>query len=208
MKPYRLYTRNQTGGMAVEAALKLSGVTFDTVTVPRPDALTATADFAKVNPRLQVPVLIHPDGTVITEGPAILAHIGDAFPAAGLIPTPGTALRATHDRWLGFFHANVYEAMLREFRPERYTTDPTTASPVRFAATAYIRRHFQIFESELTGGPFLTGQTVLMVDIYLWMLCFWTDLDWLATHCPRIHDLWSTAQSHPTLARIAATHFP
>lgn len=90
MRPYRLFSRHQTGGMAIEAALDEAGVPYELVDVPRPVTPEQKAEFAKINPRLQVPVLLHPDGTVITEGPAILHHLGDAFPDAGLIPPSGS----------------------------------------------------------------------------------------------------------------------
>jgi glutathione S-transferase len=207
MKPYRLFSRDQTGGMAIEAALDEAGVPYDLVDVPSPATSEQKAEFAGINPRLQVPVLIHPDGTVITEGPAILHHLGDAFPDAGLVPIPGSSARASHDRWLSFFHANVYEGMLRELAPARYTTDAASAPAVQSAATDYIRRHFLIFETELGEGPYLSGSTLSMFDIYLWMLCFWMDPDWLAANCKNTHRLWSTARNRPALARIAQKHF-
>lgn len=207
MAGYQLYGRRQTGVMAVQAALAEAGVAHDYVDTPRPTTPEDLAAFAVINPRLQVPVLIHPDGTVITEGPAILTHIADAHPAAGLIPPPGSSARARHDRWLAFFHANVYEAMLRELWGDRYTTDPGGAEAVQASATAYIHRHFQIFEGELGKGPFLFDQRFSVFDIYLWMLCFWMNEAWLLANCPRICRLWQEAAARPAMARVGEGHF-
>lgn len=207
MDPYLLYGRKQTGVMAIQAALDEARVPYTYTTLAVPATEADKAAFARLNPCLQVPILIHPDGTIITEGPAILHHIADAFPAARLIPPPGTSLRARHDRWLGFFHANVYEAMLRELAPARYTDDRPSAPAVQSAATAYVRRHFALFEGALDNGPYLLGDALTVFDIYLWMLCFWVDRDWLARTCPRIARLWTTANARPALSRIAQTHF-
>lgn len=206
MTQYRLYGRRQTGVMAIEAALVEAGIPFTLINTPRPTTPEEMAAFAAINPRLQVPVLIHPDGTVITEGPAILTHIADATPAAGLIPPPGTSARALHDRWLAFFHANVYEAMLRELNPARYG-DEAAAPAIKTAATAYVRQHFQLFEAELGAGPYMFREKVCILDIYLWMLCYWIDADWLATNCPRLNRLWTTAQTRPALAKVGHAHF-
>lgn len=81
------------GAMVVEAALALADVSFTFRPVPSPASDEERAAFASVNPRGQVPALIHPDGTVISEGPAILGHLADAFRAAGLAPPPGSAAR-------------------------------------------------------------------------------------------------------------------
>jgi glutathione S-transferase len=156
-----------------------------------------------------VPVLIHPDGTVITEGPAILSHLADAFPVARLAPAPGTSARATQDRWIAFFQANVYEAMLRELAPGRYTDDLAAGPAIASAATAYVRRHFLIFEAEVALGhtPGPAGNTLSALDIYVWMLCFWLDRDWLAKHCPTITGSWEQHRRHPVLAPVEAAHF-
>jgi len=204
---YTLYGRRQTGVMAIEAALAQAGVPFDFIDTPRPRSPEEIAAFAAINPRLQVPVLIHSDGTVITEGPAILGHIADAHPSARLAPVPGSTGRARHDRWLAYFHANVYEGMLRELFPDRYTTDPQGGDGVQKAATAYVRHHFQLFETELGTGPYLGGEAISVFDIYLWMLCYWIDAEWLVSHCPKIARLWTSATVHPALGDVGKRHF-
>ena len=207
---YALYGRRQTGSMAIEAALALAGADWVLHQTPRPTTEAELAALQRVNPRGQVPILIHPDGTVITEGPAILLHIADAFPTARIAPTPGSAARAWHDRWLAFFQANVYEGMLRELFPDRYTTDPASAPSVATAATAYVRRHFLIFEAILPTHPtqgFLCGPDPTVLDIYLWMLCFWIDADWLAANCPSFSAHWHRTRALPALSPIEAAHF-
>jgi glutathione S-transferase len=207
---YRLYGRRQTGSMAIEAALVLCGADWTPVDTPRPKTDADRAALQTINPRGQVPILIHPDGTVITEGPAILSHLADAFPAVGLAPLPGTSARAWHDRWLAFFQANVYEAMLRELFPDRYTTDPAGGPAVAAAATGYVRRHFLIFEAELaprTDRDFLCGTAPSALDIYLWMLCFWMDADWLAAHCPALFAHWQRTRGLAPLQSVEKAHF-
>ncbi|MCA0274199.1 MAG: glutathione S-transferase family protein [Proteobacteria bacterium] len=207
---YVLYGRRQTGSMVVEAALTLVGAAYSFRAVPSPASVEKRAVYTKINPRGQVPALIHPDGTVITEGPAILNHLADAFPEAGLAPPPGSAQRAWHDRWLAFFHANVYEGMLRELIPDRYTTDASGSAALSEAATAYVRRHFLIFEAELAHRPqgdFFCGAGPSALDLYLWMLCFWIDADWLAANCPRLAAHWHRMREREALAPVEVAHF-
>lgn len=207
---YILYGRRQTGSMAIEAALDLAGADWTFQLTPRPTTETELAALLSINPRGQVPILIHPDGTVITEGPAILLHLADAFPATGLAPSPGSAARAWHDRWLAFYQANVYEGMLRELFPDRYTTDGASAPAIATAATDYVRRHFRIFEAEIAARPaqpFFCGPKPTVLDIYLWMLCFWMDADWLVANCPSLAAHWHRMRASPVLARIETGHF-
>jgi glutathione S-transferase len=195
--------------MAIEAALALCSAEWQLIDTPRPASDAERTAFLRINPRGQVPVLIHPDGTVITEGPAILSHLADAFPAAGLAPAPGSSARARHDRWMAFFQANVYEGMLREIAPGRYSDDPAAGPAIASAATEYVRRHFLIFDAEVSrqGSPCLLGASLAMLDIYVWMLCFWLDRDWLAADCPAINAAWMRHRLHPVLSPIEAAHF-
>ncbi len=204
---YRLYGWRQTGSMAIEAALGVAGIAHDFIPVSRRTDENLGPAFTAINPRQQLPALVCPDGTVVTEGPAILAHLADAHPAAGLIPPAGSTARARHDRWMAFFHANGYEGMLREIRPGRYTDDPAGAEAVKSSATAYVKRHFIIFEGEIGPGPFFFGERLSVLDIYVWMLCYWLDLDWLAETCPRVHRLMRAADALPALAEVWQRHF-
>src|SRR3546814_7545101 len=63
-------------------------------------------DYLAINPMGKVPAIRH-RGQVVTECAAICAYLADAFPEAGLAPTP--AERAGYYRWL-FFAAGPVEA--------------------------------------------------------------------------------------------------
>lgn len=207
---YRLYGRRQTGSMAIEAALGFCPADWTLIDTPRPKTEAERTALLQINPRGQVPILVHPDGTVITEGPAILSHLAGAFPTANLAPAPGSSVRAWHDRWLAYHQANVYEGMLRELFPDRYTLDPAGGPAVAAAATDYVRRHFSIFEAELArraDTAFLCGTGPSILDIYLWMLCFWIDASWLATTCPRLAAHWQRMRALPALIPVEKAHF-
>ena len=204
---YTLYGFKFTGSCAIEAALAEARVAHDFIAVNTKAGETRADAFTKINPRQQVPVLQLPDGTIITEGPAILAHIADAHPAVKLSPPPGTSQRATHDRWLAFFHANLYEGELRQLFPERYVDDPACAPSAKRAADQYVERHFLIFESELKNTPYVFGADLTILDIYVWMLAQWMPQDWLAAHCPRTFRLSEAVAKRPLIAPIHAHHF-
>ncbi len=207
MAGYRLFGNRLTGSCAVEAALAEAQVSYEFVVVNTKAGETRTPAFGKVNPRQQVPVLELPDGTIVTEGPAILAHIADAHPSSGLAPRPGSSQRATHDRWVGFFHANVYEGELRQLFPERYADVAAAAPAVKRAADAYVERHFRIFEDALKQEPFFFATQFTNLDIYVWMLSQWMPQDWMAENCPKVHRLSLATAARPAIAPVHAHHF-
>jgi glutathione S-transferase len=206
MAGYVLYGRNGSGSAVVEAALVEAKVPFELRDVPGDREAAEAEGFMRINPRGQVPALVLPDGTVATEGPATLLHIADAFPASNLAPKPGTSARVTHDRWLCFLHANCYEAELRRFYPDRYTDDPAGAPAVSSAALAYARRHYVLLESEVPLTPFVFGDRISMLDLYLWMLIQWHDPAWASTHCPKIWALAQAIAQRPSIAPLQAKH--
>jgi glutathione S-transferase len=207
MTGYVLYGWKLTGSLAIEAALAEASVPFDLVPINTKAREHQTEAFARLNPRLQLPVLRLPDGSCIAEGPAILNHIADAFPAARLAPPPGSSDRAHHDRWLAFFHANVYEGELRKLFPNRYVDDEAAAASVKRAAEAYVERHYRIFEAAIVDGPFFLGDNLSVLDIYVWMLAQWMDRPWLAANCPQVLNLADDVAARPKIAPVHAFHF-
>jgi GST-like protein len=204
---YKLYGWRQTGSMAIEAAFAELGVDYDFVPVSRKTNENLSEAFRKINPRQQLPALMLPDGSIMTEGAAMLLHLGDAFPASGLLPKPGSGDRAQHDRWLAFFAVNVYEGELRQLRPSNYTTDPAGAEGVKAAADAYVARHFKIYDAALGEGPYLFGNNFTMVDIYVWMLAQWMEQFWLVQYCPKVKRLSDSVMARPSIAPIQKAHF-
>jgi GST-like protein len=204
MTTYRLYGYPQSGSAVVELALVAGGIAHQLVDLdPEAGDLTAAA-FLKINPRGQVPVLCLPDGSAVTELPAILNHLADAHPGCGLAPPPGTAARAQHDRWLAFVHANVYEGVLRMFYTERYTTDPDGVPGVRAAAEAYVHHHLGLLAAVVGEGPFLLGPAPMGVDYLITVILSWLDRDNVAGTAPRLLALADAVKATPSLAAVAA----
>jgi glutathione S-transferase len=203
---YRLYGSSGSGSASVEAALAEAGADYSVTSVNTGNREHLTEEYRAINPRQQVPSLALPDGSVMTEGAAMLLHLADAFPASRLAPQPGSSARAQHDRWLIFMAVNIYEGELRKAYAERYSDDAAGAEAVRANADSYVKRHHEILEQAIVG-PFLLGGEMTMADIYLWMLACWMDPDWLATHCPKIAALAAAVGVRPHVASIQAAHF-
>jgi glutathione S-transferase len=203
---YTLYGSAGSGSASVEAALAAAGAEFQVIATTTSDGLHLTEEFRAINPRQQVPALRLPDGSVMTEGAAMMLHLVDAFPEARLAPSPGSSLRAQHDRWLIFMAVDIYEGELRKAYSDRYTDDPEGAAAVQSSADSYIKRHYRIIEAEI-AGPFLLGDHMTMADLYLWMLAAWMEPDWLEANCPKVARIAATIRARPLIAPIHQAHF-
>src|SRR5262245_34474047 len=69
-------------------------------------------EFLAINPMGKIPTLVV-DGQVITEAPAIIAWLADAYPKAGLAPDVGSLERGAWYRWL-FFGGSCFEPALAD----------------------------------------------------------------------------------------------
>src|ERR1700754_4381364 len=90
---HRLIGNPGCGSAIGEAGLALSGLPYETemldICQPGPER----DRLFQLNPLGQVPVLILPDGSVMTESAAMVLHVIDLAPGAGLAPGPADATR-------------------------------------------------------------------------------------------------------------------
>ncbi len=168
---YTLYSSLGSGGFAVEAALAKASAPYTYIEIDTANQAHKQPKFLKINPMGQVPAMMLPDGTLMTESAAMVIHLAHLFPKASLAPKPGTSAHAKVLRWMLFMACNLYEADLRYYYPARYTTDPAGADAVKAAGAAYMDKSFPIIEAGL--DPYLAGKDLGIADVYLAMLTTW-----------------------------------
>ncbi len=74
---YRLYWAAGTGAIAPEVMLEAAGTAFERIVVDLAAGEHRRADYLAVNPVGEVPALVLPDGTVVTESAAIVLLLGE-----------------------------------------------------------------------------------------------------------------------------------
>jgi glutathione S-transferase len=119
-----------------------------------------TPAFLALNPMGKLPTIEH-RGVVVTETAAIIAYIADAFPAAGLAPAPGDALRGTYYRWLFFGAGCVEPAML-----DRMMNRPEVERKAAVGWGSY-DEVVATLRKALTPGPWLLGERFSAADVYI-----------------------------------------
>ena len=200
---YKLYTRPNSGGFVVEAALALAGVPFDQIDVPKPPDPT----FLAISPLNQVPVLTLPDGNSITESAAMCILLAERHPEADLAPAIGSPTRADFLRWMTFMSSVIYPAALRFFYAHRYTADPGGLEAVKQAAVAEMDRGFAILDTALENRDWLVGDRLSLADIYLVMLIAWhPEVEKVRTAWPNIERLWAGLREHPVMRKLNTSH--
>lgn len=171
---YVLYGNKQSGSFPVEAALAKAGAAYEVVELDLNKGDHEKPEFVALNPMRQVPALKLPDGTLMTESAAICIYLAAKHPGAGLAPAPGSAAYPRFLRWLVFMSNNLYEADLRYFYPDRYTTDPAGIAGVKAAGATGMAKVFALIEQSLADGPYVAGGELSIADVYLAMLMTWS----------------------------------
>jgi glutathione S-transferase len=145
-----------------------------------------------------------PDGSTMTETAAILIHLAACYPDKALAPLPGTPAHAVFLRWMIFTSVNVYEAVLRAAYPFRFTTDSDATEATRAAAIERLGQGLAVLENAIGSGPFLLGDSMSVVDLYIAMLFTWFSGE---IDAPRLTALTDRVRQHPTIAPIWRRHF-
>jgi glutathione S-transferase/GST-like protein len=198
---FKLYWAPRTGAFAPETTLIEAGAAFEAIRVDIGSDEQAGAAYARINPMRQIPALLLPDGSVMTESAAISLYLADAHPGAGLVPEAGDPRRARLLRWLLFAVCNIYESDLRHHSPDRYTSQPDGAPGVKAAAALRMDRSFDLLDTELGDGPFLLGAQYSIADPYFTMLACWHyDTAALLARCQNLARLCRATRERPAIA--------
>jgi glutathione S-transferase/GST-like protein len=204
---YKLYWSKMSGAIAPQALLEEIGAEYEKIVIDMDKMEHRTPEFMAVNPWAQIPALVLPDGTLMTESAAMLLHLADRHPEAKLAPPAGSAESAHFQRWLLFMASTVYVTDMRIYHADQFTTDPTGLDGVLASARADMDRSFAILDAALNPGPYLLGETFSAADIYLWMLAAWhpEPAKMLASN-PRVKQLVELVQARPAIARVWDEH--
>lgn len=200
---YTLYARKGAGSFVVEAVLAEGGQRYKVIeATPAADGKPHPG-LLKLNPLGQVPTLVLPDKTVMTESAAMVIYLGDRYPKAGLAPAPKSKQRAAYLRWLTFMTANIYPSDLRLYYPERFSTDPNATTGIKDAAVAALDREWGILANAMGKGPWLLGKKFSAADIYAAMLSTWNpDLPAFYAKHPNVKALCDRVRARPKIAPI------
>jgi glutathione S-transferase len=199
--PYKLYGRQNSGSFAVQVALEEFSLPYERIWVGREPS--EVAQFQKIHSIGKVPALILPDGTKMFESAAMLIHLAEAHAK----PTLATTAHALFLQWMVFLSANVYEAALRMYYAERYSTEGEAhADGIRRKGAADFIDHLGLMSQALK--PYVLGNEFSVADIYLYMLATWyvgekaelfARLPALAAHATQV-------SRRPSIVKVEADH--
>jgi GST-like protein len=208
-RSHTLYGSRGSGSAAVEVALMRCNVPFRIVRASTWEPDSAIARLEKVNPLRQVPTLVLPDGTVLSESAAILIHLGLAYPKSRLLPGDASA-RAKAIRGLVFIAANCYAPLGINDHPDRWTTATSKAAreEVRQGARRRMHRNWEIFADTFDTRPFLGGKSPGALDILAAVVSKWAGTRaHLEQARPRFFETIRRIEAHESVEPVFRAHW-
>ena len=127
------------------------------------------ASYTAVNAKGYVPALGLDDGSVLTEGPAIVQYLADQKPESGLAPKTGSMERLRLQEWLNFISTELHKAMGTFFNPK-------ATAEWKAAVTERLGVRLDYLAKQLTGKQYLMGDKFSVADAYLFTIMNWAPI--------------------------------
>ncbi|MFV3129983.1 glutathione S-transferase family protein [Niveispirillum sp. KHB5.9] len=169
---YILYGNPGMANLAPHMALEAIGAPYRMVRIDPRAGEHQTPDYLRLNPTGRVPTLVDGDQPIF-ETVAILLHLADRHPDAGLLPPIGTMERGLAYQWLIHLTNSVQAAYVAYYYPERQVADPAHADSAKQAAEARLNDLFDVIEKALEGREWLSGDKPGVVDFMLLLMVRW-----------------------------------
>lgn len=162
----KLYYKAGACSLSPHIVLLETDLEFSTESVDLATKVTETgANFYDINPKGQVPTLLLDDGTVLTEGVAIVQYIADKVPEEKLLAPVGDVERYQTISWLNFISAELH----KNFSPLFYKS----SDEVKAQTVETLKKKFSYVDSILAKQDYIMGKDFTVADAYLFTVLGW-----------------------------------
>ena len=153
-----LYYTPGTCALAVRIALEEAAAPHQLVRVDFAAGQQRTPEYLAINPKGRVPALVTPQGT-LTETPALLAYVAQAFPQAGLAPADPYGF-ARLQEFHSYLASTVHVAHAHRPRASRWADEPEAQAAMQRKVPQNMTDCFQLIETLPQRRPVGAGRAV------------------------------------------------
>ncbi len=197
----KLYYAPGACSFVPHALLELAGAAFEPVMVKLHKGEQQSAEYLAMNPRGQVPVLV--DGSdVITQIVAIVLHLDQRLPDAGLLPKGGIERTRVIETFV-WMNNTVHPTFTHVFMPQKFTDHAEAQAAVKAYNVGKYRELLGEIESMVAkkNTPWLTGANPGVLDAYALTFLRWGGFAGIdPTTLPQT---WALAQAFAALPAVA-----
>ncbi|MES2623681.1 MAG: glutathione S-transferase family protein [Pseudomonadota bacterium] len=162
--------------LASHIALEQVGVPYEARRVDFSKNEQKQPEYLAINPKGRVPALVTERG-VLTETPAILAYLCQAFPAANLAPVNDPFAFAHLQSFNSYLSSTVHVAHAHRYRGYRWADDPAAIEAMKKKVPQTVGECIELIERDMFAGPYVMGDAYTVCDMYLFTICQWLEGD-------------------------------
>lgn len=156
--------------LASDIVLREAGHSFTLEAVNLGTHMTETgADYYTINPKGYVPALKLDDGSILTEGVAILLYAASTAKQAHLTPEYSSMAWYRLVELLTFISSEIHKGFSPLF-------NKAITEEARTAQIEKLHKRFAFVENILSQSTFLTGETFTVADAYLYTVMRWSSM--------------------------------
>lgn len=163
----KLFYKPGACSLSPHIVLREAGLDFSIESVDLATKKTETGeDYLHINPKGQVPALLLDDGSLLTEGVAIVQYLADKVPDRHLIAPSGTLSRYHAIEWLNFVATELHKGFSPLFNPK-------TPDEYKAIARERLDKQFSYVDGVLAKYDYLLGSKFSVADAYLFTVTRW-----------------------------------
>jgi len=197
---YKVYGRPFAGSLIAEFLLSEANEKYEFIKI---DYDTSKQDeFLNKNPLGKIPVLECPDGHLVFETTAIVAHIVETKNI--LIPEIETQQRDLYNQSMSIMSTSIYQNY-HHINHSYYYVSEENYDDLRNMATTRQATLYNYIESIL--NPYLCGEEITAADFYLYMISAWDqNRKKLFTDRPKLSSLIKELSDRPSIKKVITSH--
>lgn len=163
----KLYYKPGACSFSPHIILRETGLDFSLIKVDLATKRTeAGDDYFEVNPKGLVPALLMDDGSLLTEGVAIVQYLADKVPDRQLLAPAGSMTRYHTLEWLNYIATELHKGFSPLF-------NPATPDEFKTVTRQTLEKKFKYVNEELNDKQWLMGLRFTVADAYLFTVLRW-----------------------------------
>lgn len=197
-----------TCALASHLALEFAGAPHEAKRLDFKQNQQRSPEYLRVNPKGRVPALVTERG-VLTETPALLQYIAQAFPQAKLAPVNDAFLLARGNEFNSYLCSTVHVNHAHKGRGYRWVEADDTASleAMKKKVPQTMAESFALIEEQMLKGPWVLGESFSTSDLYLYTLTRWLEGDGVdVKRFPKVADHMRRMEALPQVQKVVALH--
>jgi glutathione S-transferase len=198
-----LYYAPHTCSLASHIALEDAGAKYDLKRIDFQKTEQQSPAYLAINPKARVPAMVMPGG-ILTETPAMLAFIAQAFPEAKLAPLDLVEF-AQVQSFNSYLCSTLHVAHAHRVRGYRWADDPAAIAAMQKKVPQSVGACFELIEHCMLKGPWVMGDTYTIADPYLFTVAQWLEADGVdPAGIPRVLEHRSRMAQQPNVKKAIA----